>query len=72
MRRHDHPDNPIGRKQRGREGTSSLTVLFALVALIGAASLALDVGAMMVGRTQAQNASDAAALAAAAKMPFPG
>jgi Flp pilus assembly protein TadG len=58
----------IRQKGRRRDGTSSLTVLFALVALIGAASLALDVGAMMVGRTQAQNASDAAALAAAATM----
>ncbi|KPJ79751.1 MAG: hypothetical protein AMJ58_10915 [Gammaproteobacteria bacterium SG8_30] len=42
-----------------------LTTLVALTALIAAAALAIDAGMILVARTQAQNVSDAAALAAA-------
>ncbi|HZO08756.1 MAG TPA: pilus assembly protein TadG-related protein, partial [Myxococcota bacterium] len=45
-----------------------VTVLAALVALIAAAALAIDVGLVMVARTQLQNATDAAALAGAANL----
>jgi Flp pilus assembly protein TadG len=58
----------LERRRRSLRGTSLLTVLFALVALIAAASLSIDVGVVLLARTQAQNASDAAALAAAATM----
>ena len=42
-----------------------LTVLVALTALIACAALAIDVGMILVARTQAQNVADGAALAAA-------
>jgi hypothetical protein len=42
-----------------------LTTLVALTALIAAAALAIDAGMILVARTQAQNVSDGAALAAA-------
>jgi hypothetical protein len=58
----------VEKGRRGLRGTSLLTVLFALIALIAAASLSIDVGVIWLARTQAQNASDAAALAAAATM----
>jgi Flp pilus assembly protein TadG len=58
----------VEKGRRELRGTSLLTVLFALVALIAAASLSIDVGVIWLARTQAQNASDAAALAAAATM----
>lgn len=45
-----------------------LTVVFALIALLAATSLAVDVGLVWAARTQLQNAVDAAALAGAANM----
>ena len=45
-----------------------VTVLFALIALLGAGALAVDAGLLWAARTQLQNAADAAALAAAANM----
>jgi len=60
------------RKQTNEEkrqgGAAQIFLIFALVALLGAASLAIDAGAIYVGRTQLQNASDAAALAATINM----
>ena len=45
-----------------------ITVLVALVALLGASALAIDVGLLWAARTQLQNTADAAALAAAANL----
>jgi hypothetical protein len=45
-----------------------ISVLVALVALIAAAALAIDVGLVWAARTQLQNAADAAALAGAANV----
>jgi hypothetical protein len=55
-------------EQKRENGAAQIFLIFALIALIGAASLAIDAGAIYVGRTQMQNASDAAALAAAVNM----
>jgi len=65
MRANDRHD--AGRR-RDRRGMAMVTVLAALVALIAAAALAIDVGLVMVARTQLQNATDAAALAGAANL----
>ena len=54
-----------GSNNRRNEGVSMIVTLVALVTLIGAAALAIDMGAVLTGRSQAQNAADAAALAAA-------
>ena len=54
--------------RRDRRGVAMVTVLVALVALIAAAALAIDIGLVMVARTQLQNATDAAALAGAANL----
>jgi Flp pilus assembly protein TadG len=51
-----------------RRGAAMLTVVIALMALLAASSLAVDVGLVWAARTQLQNAVDAAALAAAANM----
>lgn len=51
-----------------RRGVALLTVVIALMALLAATSLAVDVGLVWTARTQLQNAVDAAALAAAANM----
>src|SRR5262249_54061087 len=65
MRASDRHDE----KRRGdRRGVAMVTVLVALVALIAAAALAIDVGLVMVARTQLQNATDAAALAGGANL----
>lgn len=50
---------------RRERGVAMLTVVVALTALFAAAALAIDAGMVFVARTQAQNVSDAAALAAA-------
>src|SRR5437660_10723767 len=53
-----------------RESGQVLVLLtVALVAMLGMAGLAIDYGNMVVNRRQLQNAADAAALAAAAKIP---
>jgi Flp pilus assembly protein TadG len=56
---------PQRTRQRDERGVAMLAVVAALVALIAAASLAIDVGMVLAARTQLQNAADAAALAAA-------
>jgi len=53
------------RRERRERGVAMLTALVSLTALIAAAALAIDAGMVFVARTQAQNVSDAAALAAA-------
>jgi Flp pilus assembly protein TadG len=49
---------------RRRGGVAMITVLVALVALIGASALTIDGGMLWAARTQVQNAADASALAA--------
>jgi Flp pilus assembly protein TadG len=49
---------------RRRDGVAMITVLVALVALIGATALGIDGGLLWAARTQVQNAADASALAA--------
>ena len=66
MRAND-PQRHFGRRSRQR-GVAMITVLVALVALIAAAALAIDVGLIWAARTQLQNATDAAALAGAANL----
>ena len=51
--------------RRSETGVALITVLVALVALLGFAALAIDGGMLWTARTQLQNASDAAALAGA-------
>jgi hypothetical protein len=52
-----HPNN--------QRGVVAIVVALSLVALIGCAGLALDLGRLYVGKTELQNAVDACALAAA-------
>lgn len=54
--------------RESRRGTTTITVVVALVALIGAGALSIDVGLLWASRTQLQNAADGAALAAALHM----
>ena len=61
MRNHD---DEITRER----GQAMLTVMVAFTALLAAGALAIDAGMVFVARSQAQNASDAAALAAARNM----
>ena len=61
------------RRQEGAErsrlkGATMLTVVVALMALLAAASLAVDVGLLLASRTQLQNAVDASAMAGAANL----
>ena len=65
--RANHPKRHSGRHS-DRRGIAMVTVLVALVALIAAAALAIDVGLVWAARTQLQNATDAAALAGAANL----
>jgi hypothetical protein len=55
-----------GNKQSGERGVSIVLVAFSLVAMLAAASLAIDLGLLYVARSEAQRAADAAALAGAA------
>lgn len=55
-------------KPRRTGGTSMLTTLFALGALLASAAFAMDTGSIWLARTQLQAAVDAAALAAAQEM----
>jgi Flp pilus assembly protein TadG len=50
--------------ERLQGGVAMITLLVALVALIGASALAIDGGMLWAARTQVQNAADASALAA--------
>jgi hypothetical protein len=52
-------------KQGDERGVSLVLVAFSLVAMLAAASLAIDLGLLYVGRSEAQRAADAAALAGA-------
>ena len=58
--------SPSLRRQHG--AILVMTALF-IVVLIGVAALAMDVGRLVILRSQMQNAADAAALAAAAAAP---
>ena len=49
-------------------GATMLTVVVSLMALLAAASLAVDVGLLLASRTQLQNAVDASALAGGANL----
>jgi Flp pilus assembly protein TadG len=51
--------------ENGERGVSLVLVAVALIALLAAASLAVDLGLLYVARSQAQQAADAAALAGA-------
>jgi Flp pilus assembly protein TadG len=57
------------RSARREEGQAIVLVAMAVVVLLGAAALVLDVGQWYVAKQQAQNAADLAALAAAADLP---
>lgn len=59
--------NHTVRREKGREerGASLVLVALALVAMLAAASLAVDLGLLYVARNEAQRAADAAALAGA-------
>jgi Flp pilus assembly protein TadG len=57
-----------GAGRRKQQGATMLTVVVALMALLAAASLAVDVGLLLASRTQLQNAVDASALAGAANL----
>jgi hypothetical protein len=52
-------------KQSGERGVSIVLVALSLVAILAAASLAIDLGLLYVARSEAQRAADAAALAGA-------
>jgi Putative Flp pilus-assembly TadE/G-like len=59
-------------RQRARDdrGAVLVHVAVAILALLAFSALAIDLGAMWVGRRQAQNAADAAALAGALSLAF--
>ena len=57
-----------GTERGRRKGATMLTVVVALMALLAAASLAVDVGLLLASRTQLQNAVDASALAGGANL----
>ncbi len=61
MPRDKHP----GQAHREERGMTLVMVAFALVALLGFAALAIDLAFLYVGRSEAQRAADAAALAGA-------
>ena len=52
-----------GKARTRRRGTILPIVALALVGLCGFVALAIDVGMVLVARTQVQNAADAAAMA---------
>jgi Flp pilus assembly protein TadG len=53
---------------KDKRGTVTVVVVLAMLALIGFAAFAIDVGYMMVSRNQLQNIADTAALAAAGEL----
>ena len=55
----------IHARTSGRRGAVLIYITISLVALLGFIALAIDLGAVMVARTQIQNAADAAAFAGA-------
>ncbi len=58
-------DKHRGQAHREERGISLVIVAFGLVALLGFAALAIDLAFLYVGRSEAQRAADAAALAGA-------
>ncbi len=57
------------RRARGERGQILLVVTLALVALLGIAAFAIDVGYAYYAKRQLQSATDAAALAGAQDLP---
>jgi Flp pilus assembly protein TadG len=53
---------------RGTEGSVAVIIALGIVALLGAASLAIDMGHLYTVRNELQNSADAAALAAASNL----
>jgi len=64
----DRPKNRIGRLRRDTDGAVAIMAALGLLAFLGMASLAIDVGQFYYARNQLQNAADAAALAAAGNL----
>ena len=62
------PNDRIRQTARRSGGAAMLTVLFAMVTLLAASALAIDVGLIWAARTQVQNAADASSLAAGRHM----
>jgi Flp pilus assembly protein TadG len=58
----------LTRLKRDTDGTVAVMTVFMLVALLGAASLAIDMGQLYMVRNSLQNTADAAALAAAGNL----
>jgi Flp pilus assembly protein TadG len=58
----------LTRLKRDTDGTVAIMTVFMLVALLGAASLAIDMGQLYMVRNSLQNTADAAALAAAGNL----
>ena len=58
----------LGRFMRDTEGAVAIITVFILMALLGVASLAIDMGQLYTVRNELQNTADAAALAAAGKL----
>jgi len=64
-----HPEHR-GRRRQGERGSILIQVAVASVVLIAFSMYVVDYGMMLVGRRQAQNAADGAALAGAIAMAF--
>ena len=56
------------KRRKGERGSSMIFVLLSILALLGIGAVAIDVGEMLVARTQLQNIADSTALAAAGSM----
>jgi Flp pilus assembly protein TadG len=54
-----------GKSRRKQEGAVAVTVALCMLFLLGIAALAIDIGNLLVARSQLQNAADAAAMAGA-------
>lgn len=64
------PDVPFTSDPSGERGAVLVHVAFVLLALMAFSMLVLDFGVLWVGRRQAQNSADAAALAGAVSLAF--
>ncbi len=65
-RKRSHAMRRLMRRLRAERGATATVVAFALIPLLGAGAIAVDVGALYAERAQLQNGVDAAALAIAA------